>query len=147
TSATRTLGVRILVIVGGAAAVWIVGSFEDLASYHVLTVLLFNVALVGVGSDYLDAKTLDAAHGTPESAISAVKTLLETAGYRMIPRPRTGNEETDSVISVLDFVAVRSDHAMAGRVRSVTETGTGDVRYEAAALEPAVWVLQDQLKQ
>jgi hypothetical protein len=147
TSARQTLGVRILVIAGAAAAVWIIGSFEALSSYFVLTVLLAGVAMVGAGADYLDAKTLDSAHGTPESAISAVKTLLETAGYRMIPRPRTGDEETDSVISILDFVAVRSDHAMAGRVRSGAEIGNSDVRYEAAALEPAVWVLQDQLKQ
>ena len=147
TSTRRAFGVRILVIAGAVAVVWIVGSFEALASHFTLAVMVSNLALVGAGADYLDAKTLDSAHGTRESAISAVKTLLETAGYRMIPRPRTGNEETDSVISILDFVAVRSDHAMAGRVRSGAEIGNGDVRYEAAALEPAVWVLQDQLKQ
>jgi hypothetical protein len=76
-----------------------------------------------------------------------VKALLEAIGYRVISRPRTGNDDADSVISTLDFLAIRSDRAMAGRVVARVDRENSEFRYEAASLEPAVWVLQDQLQQ
>jgi hypothetical protein len=140
------LAASALAFAGFAAAVAATVYFEALGQYFVIAVITLNVAFSGVGATYLEAKTLDAAHGTPESAITVIKALLEAAGYRVIPRPRTGNEEADSVISVLDFLAIRPDDAIAGRVRARADQADRDVRYEAASLEPAVWVLEDQLR-
>jgi hypothetical protein len=146
-AAARRLGLRILWILAAAGAVCVVGATEAFAWYFALAVLLFNLVMVIVGADYLEAKTVDSVYATPESAIEAVKVLLEAIGYRVIPRPRTGNDDADSVISILDFLAIRSDRAMAGRVMARADREDIDIRYEAASLEPAVWVLQDQLRQ
>ena len=77
--------------------------------------------------------------------MNAVRRLLEAYGWGVIGGPLTGNEEADTVISILDFLAIRSDGGLAGRVRTIAGDKASDARSEVSSLEPAVWVLQDQL--
>jgi hypothetical protein len=141
------LGWGALAIAIITAAVVAAATTESLAGYFVLAVLLLDLALIVVGADYVEAKTLDSMPGTSDSAIAAIKVLLEAADYSVIPRPRTGDAEADSVISILDFLAIQRDRAIAGRVSLWSEQSDKELRHEAASFEPAVWVLEDQLRQ
>jgi hypothetical protein len=147
-SGRRILASSVLVLTVLAGAVAATTYIEPLGRYFVWAVVALDFALVALGADYLEAKSLDATYMTPDTAIVAIKTLLEAAGYLVIARPRTGKSEVDSVISILDFLALRSDDAIAGRVRArATDQDASDILREAASLEPAVWVLEDELQE
>jgi hypothetical protein len=141
------LFLRVAGIVVGFAAAVIANSVPLLEPYARLVLLAWAFAMVVIGADYLDVKTIDSEQGTPPSTVAQVTTLLEAAQYKVIANPRTGDADADSVISILDFLALRRTNSMAGRIRAKTSRpGGGDVRHEAAMLEPAVWVLEDQLR-
>jgi hypothetical protein len=144
-SEVRRLGLRIAAIVGVVVLVAMLYFYDVGFSRGVLT-LIATVGVMVATATYIGAKTIDAAGATPDSAVSAVQALLEQVGYRVVVRPRTGDEETDSAISNLDFLAIRPDHAMAGRVDVRANPDDGELSIEAASLESAVWVLQDELE-
>lgn len=143
---TRQLGWSLVAAAVGVAVVAATTYFEGYAGYFVAAVILLNFTLVFIGAEYLEPKTLDSVRGASDSAIAAIKPLLEAAGYSVIPRPRTGNAEADSVISILDFLAIRRESAIAGRVSAGAQQSDQVLRHEAASLEPAVWMLEDQLR-
>jgi hypothetical protein len=120
--------------------------FFDLGVSRYGLALIVTISAVVAGAEYLQARSIEAAGTTPDSAVSAVRALLQEVGYQVVVRPRTGDEETDSAISNLDFLAIRPDHAMAGRVDIRPNPDDSDLRIEAASLESAVWVLQDELE-
>lgn len=105
-----------------------------------------GLVLVGVGSDYLQAKPPKPPTQVSASAMQTVKRLLEAAEYRVVLRPLTGDEDADAVVSTLDFLALRSDGGMAGWVRTNATKDDSDFHNGLASIESAVWVLQDRLQ-
>jgi hypothetical protein len=141
------LFLRVAGIAVGFAATVIAYSVPIFEPYATFVLLAWSVGMIVIGGDYLEVKTIDSEHGTLPATIVQVTALLEAAQYKVIANPRTGDADADSVISVLDFLALRPRNSMAGRIRAQTSRpGGGDVHHEAAMLEPAVWVLQDQLR-
>ncbi|MBV9829713.1 MAG: hypothetical protein JO001_29180 [Alphaproteobacteria bacterium] len=128
-------------------AVLLMPLIPALLPLYAFALFVLSIAFVIIGADWLDAKTVDALQQSPHAAVEAAKALLEAAGYQVRTHPRTGDIEVDSVASVLDFLALRQDRALAGRVVVVTPGEIGDPRQEAALLEPAVWVLEDNLSE
>jgi hypothetical protein len=129
----------------GFAATLIVMSVAVLAPYSTEALVGWTFLMMVAGGGYLEVKTIDSEHGTPRSTIADVTALLEAAKYKVIASPRTGDADADSVISILDFLALRPKDSIAGRIRAQTSRPGGDPRHEAGMLEPAVWVLEDQL--
>lgn len=128
---------------GGAAVVFfaILAYAYDDAS----TGLAFGieVALVVITVDLWELKSPERSASSPEPLVEQVKLLLQAAGYQVRIYPATGKSEADALIGLVDFLAIRSDHAMAGCVtdRDVPRY----LRNVAANLQTAVWALQDQL--
>ena len=145
-TAGRELAIRMLVTVSVVVLLAIDLATDMARPGSDVLVIVCDLALIGTGADYLNTKTLDSEQRAPELAVNAVRRLLEAAGYQVIPRPLTGNEEADTVISILDFLAIRPDGGLAGRVRTIAMNKASDARSEVSSLEPAVWVLQDQLE-
>jgi hypothetical protein len=103
--------------------------------------LEFSIALPAI--DLWLLKSTDRQASSPKPVDSQIRTLLQAAGYQVRIYPRTGDREADSLIGLIDFLAIRPGRAIAGCI--TTERDPSLLRHIAASLRPGLWALQDRL--
>jgi hypothetical protein len=131
--------------IGGAAAIVIVTialfrtGFVPAWGYGELSgALAVEIAILVLGVDFW---SLQLPKGS--EPVLQIQELLMSAGYQVRLYPRTGDREADPLVGLIDFLAIRPDHAIAGRV--LTDVSPKELQQEAASLQPALWALEDRL--
>jgi hypothetical protein len=109
----------------------------------VFGLLILNIFWVVFTQELWDTKSPDLSRARNQPLVEKIQTLMEAAGYQVRLYPQTGDKEADPLIALLDFVAIRSDRSMAGRVKGYVDPVL--LRRELASLPPTVWALEDQL--
>jgi hypothetical protein len=108
-----------------------------------IALAFLSVALSSVASRIWTVPRSDPAQMGHESAVKAIRTLLEAIGYHVRLYPRVDDRDANAFVELLDFLAIRPDGALAGCVKVDTEFGR--LGYEVYGLQPAVWALSSWL--
>lgn len=105
--------------------------------------VVLELSIVFAAGDFWATKSPEKSEENGDPKVLQIKELLQIAGYRVRISPRSGDPGADSLIGLIDFLAIRSERAIAGRI--TTEQDPLLLSQQAASLQPAIWALADWL--